>query len=140
MTRARKWHQHEAWIDPLPTKHYQITSTVIDAAIRIHREVGPGILESAYFECLCFELALTGLRIETQKALSLVYREVTVRCAYRADIVVEQAVVLEVKAIDRIAPIHSRQLYTYLRVADCRVGLVLNFSAPTMLDGIRRAS
>jgi GxxExxY protein len=87
-----------------------------------------------------FRARIAGLRIETQKALSLVYREVTVRCAYRADIVVEQAVVLEVKAIDRIAPIHSRQLYTYLRVADCRVGLVLNFSAPTMLDGIRRAS
>jgi GxxExxY protein len=85
-----------------------------------------------------FRARIAGLRIETQKALSLVYREVTVRCAYRADIVVEQAVVLEVKAIDRIAPIHSRQLYTYLRVADCRVGLVLNFSAPTMVDGIKR--
>ena len=85
-----------------------------------------------------FELSLTGLRIETQKALPLVYRDVTVRCAYRADIIVEDAVVLEVKAIDRIAPIHSRQLYTYLRVADYRVGLVLNFSAPTMLDGIKR--
>jgi len=116
----------------------RITSTVIEAAIRIHREVGPGLLESAYFECLCFELALTGLRIETQKALPLVYRDVTVRCAYRADIIVEDAVVLEVKAIDRIAPIHGRQLYTYLRVADCRVGLVLNFSAPTMREGIKR--
>jgi GxxExxY protein len=116
----------------------QITSTVIDAAIRIHREVGPGLLESAYFKCLCLELALTGLRMETQKALPLVYRDVTVPCAYRADIVVEHAVVLEVKAVDRIAPIHSRQLYTYLRVADCRVGLVLNFSAPTMLEGIKR--
>ena len=115
-----------------------ITSAVIDASIRIHREVGPGLLESAYFECLCFELALAGLRIETQKALPLVYRDVTVRCAYRADIVVEEAVVLEVKAVERIAAIHSRQLYTYLRVADCRVGLVLNFSAPTMLDGIKR--
>ena len=116
----------------------QITSTVIDASIRIHREVGPGLLESAYFKCLCLELALTGLRMETQKALSLLYRDVTVHCAYRADIVVEHAVVLEVKAVDRIAPIHSRQLYTYLRVADCRVGLVLNFSAPTMLEGIKR--
>jgi len=115
-----------------------LTSTIIDAAIRIHKAVGPGLLESAYFECLCFELALAGLRIETQKALPLVYRDVTVRCAYRADIVVEQTVVLEIKAVDRIAAIHSRQLYTYLRVADCRVGLVLNFSAPTMLDGIKR--
>jgi len=70
--------------------------------------------------------------------LPLVYRDVTVRRAYRADVVVEEAVVLEVKALDTIAPIHSRQLYTYLRVADCRVGLVLNFGAPTMLDGIKR--
>jgi GxxExxY protein len=115
-----------------------LTSTIIDAAIRIHRAVGPGLLESAYFECLCFELGLVGLRIETQKALPLVYRDVTVRCAYRADVIVESAVVVEVKAVDRLAPIHSRQLYTYLRVADCRVGLVLNFGAPVMVDGIKR--
>jgi GxxExxY protein len=116
----------------------RITSTVIDAAIRIHRAVGPGLLESAYFECLCFELVSAGLRIEAQKILPLVYRDVLVRRAYRADVIVEEAVVLEVKALDKIAPIHSRQLYTYLRVADCRVGLVLNFGAPIMLDGIKR--
>src|SRR6476619_7241137 len=105
----------------------QLTSRIIDAAIRVHRAVGPGLLESAYFECLCFELASAGLTIEAQKALPLVYRGMTIRCAYRADIVVEGAVVVEVKALDLLAPIHSRQLYTYLRVADCRVGLVLNF-------------
>jgi GxxExxY protein len=116
----------------------RITSTVIDAAIRIHRAVGPGLLESAYLECLCFELVSAGLRIEAQKILPLVYRDVLVRRAYRADVIVEEAVVLEVKALDKIAPIHSRQLYTYLRVADCRVGLVLNFGAPIMLDGIKR--
>jgi GxxExxY protein len=93
---------------------------------------------SAYFECLCFELVSAGLRIEAQKILPLVYRDVLVRRAYRADVIVEEAVVLEVKALDKIAPIHSRQLYTYLRVADCRVGLVLNFGAPIMLDGIKR--
>jgi len=116
----------------------QITSTVIDAAIRIHRAVGPGLLESAYFECLCFELASAGVNIETQKVLPLVYRDLTVLRAYRADIVVERAVVLEVKALESLAPIHSRQLYTCLRVADCRVGLVLNFGASTMVHGIKR--
>jgi GxxExxY protein len=115
-----------------------LTSTVIDAAIRIHRAVGPGLLESAYFECLCFELVSAGVNIETQKVLPLVYRDLTVLRAYRADIVVERAVVLEVKALESLAPIHSRQLYTYLRVADCRVGLVLNFGASTMVDGIKR--
>jgi GxxExxY protein len=117
-----------------------LTSTVIDAAIRIHRAVGPGLLESAYFECLCFELVSAGVNIETQKVLPLVYRDLTVLRAYRADIVVERAVVLEVKALESLAPIHSRQLYTYLRVADCRVGLVLNFGASTMVDGIKRVA
>jgi GxxExxY protein len=116
----------------------QLTSTIIDAAIGIHRALGPGLLESAYFECLCFELVLAKLRIEKQKALPLVYRDVTIRCAYRADLVVEGAVVVEVKAIEAIAPIHSRQLYTYLCIADCRVGLILNFGAKTMVDGIKR--
>lgn len=116
----------------------QLTSTAIDAAIRIHRALGPGLLERAYFECLSFELAAAGLQIETQKALPLVYRDLTIPCAYRADIVIEGLVVLEVKAVDSIAPIHSQQLYTYLRVADCRVGLVLNFGARWMLDGIKR--
>jgi len=116
----------------------QLTSTIIDAAIRLHRALGPGLLESAYFECLCFELERAKLRIEKQKILPLVYRDVTVRCAYRADIVVESAVVVEVKAIDAIAPIHSRQLYTYLCIADCRGGLILNFGEKTMRDGIKR--
>ena len=116
----------------------QLTSTAIDAAIRIHRALGPGLLEKAYFECLCFELVSAGLGIEPQKALPLVYRDLTIPGAYRADIVLEGQVVLEVKAVDSIAPIHSQQLYTYLRVADCRVGLVLNFGARWMLDGIKR--
>ena len=116
----------------------RLTSMLIDAAIRIHREVGPGLLERAYFECLCFELVRAGLQIETQKALPLVYQELTIRCAYRADLIVESAVVVEVKAIETIAPIHTRQLYTYLVIADCRVGLILNFGAKTMKDGIKR--
>jgi GxxExxY protein len=116
----------------------RLTSSVIEAAIRIHRTLGPGLLESAYLQCLRFELISAGLNVESEKALSLLYRGVTIDCAYRADLVVEGVVIVEVKALDSLAPIHSRQLYTYLRVADCRVGLILNFGAMTLRDGIKR--
>jgi len=116
----------------------RLTSSVIEAAIRIHRTLGPGLLESAYLQCLRFELISAGLNVESAKALSLLYRGVTIDCAYRADLVVEGVVIVEVKALDSLAPIHSRQLYTYLRVADCRVGLILNFGAMTLRDGIKR--
>jgi GxxExxY protein len=116
----------------------RLTSSIIEAAIRIHRTLGPGLLESAYLQCLRFELTSAGLNVEAEKALSLLYRGVTIDCAYRADLVVEGVVIVEVKALDSLAPIHSRQLYTYLRVADCRVGLILNFGAMTLRDGIKR--
>jgi GxxExxY protein len=116
----------------------RLTSSIIEAAIRIHRTLGPGLLESAYLQCLRFELISAGLNVESAKALSLLYRGVTIDCAYRADLVVEGVVIVEVKALDSLAPIHSRQLYTYLRVADCRVGLILNFGAMTLRDGIKR--
>jgi GxxExxY protein len=114
------------------------TSQIIDSAIRIHREVGPGLLESAYLGCLCSELASAGMGFEMQKPLPLIYRGVKIDCAYRADLIVERIVIVEVKAIDALAPIHTRQLLTYLRVAACPVGLLLNFSAPRMKDGIKR--
>src|SRR4030095_2330193 len=116
----------------------RLTSSIIDAAIRIHRTLGPGLLESAYLQCLRFELISAGLNVESEKALSLLYRGVTIDCAYRADLVVAGVVIAEASALDSRAPIHSRQLYTYLRVADCRVGLILNFGAMTLRDGIKR--
>ena len=116
----------------------QITSTILSIAIAIHRALGPGLLESAYLTCLIRELADTRLRIEVQKAIPLRYRDVNVECAYRADLVVEGSVVVEVKTVDAFAPIHDQQLNTYLRLGDYRVGLLLNFAAPTMKEGIRR--
>lgn len=116
----------------------QITSTIIEAAIRIHRALGPGLLEKAYFGCLCFELYSRGVRIETQKALPLVYRDVNIDCAYRADLIVEGLVIVEVKALNGLAPIHKRQLSTYLRLADCPLGLLLDFGCETMRAGIKR--
>jgi GxxExxY protein len=116
----------------------RLTSSVLDAAIRIHRALGPGLLESAYLICLLHELTARGLRLERQKPVPLVYRGVTIDCAYRADMVVEAQVLVEVKALDVLAPIHSRQLRTYLRLGDYRVGLLLNFGAATMRQGIVR--
>jgi len=116
----------------------RLTSTILEAAIRIHRTLGPGLLESAYLACLTYELTSAHLRIEAQKAVPLVYRGVRIECAYRADLVIEGSVLVEVKALDAVALIHSRQLHTYLRLGGYPVGLLLNFGAPTMKEGIRR--
>ena len=101
----------------------RITSLIIESSIRIHRTVGPGILEKAYFGCLCYELVSVGLMFESQKELPLVYQGVKIDCAYRADLIVEESVIVEVKAIEALAPIHQRQLLTYLRLrifrSDC---------------------
>ena len=115
-----------------------LTSAIIAAAIRVHRILGPGLLESVYLACLSYELHKAGMAFELQKAIPLVYDSVRIDCAYRADLIVAGSVILEVKALETLAPIHSRQLYTYLRLADFRVGLVLNFGAIVMKDGIKR--
>jgi GxxExxY protein len=116
----------------------QITSSIIAAAIKVHRVFGPGLLESAYLLCLCYELRSLNLQLELQKTLPLVYGEVTIDCVYRADLIVEGAVLVEVKAVEVLAAVHTRQLHTYQKLSDCRVGLLLNFGAPTMKEGIKR--
>jgi GxxExxY protein len=114
------------------------TSVIIECAIRIHRALGRGLLESAYLACLCLELTKAGLSIEAQKSLPLVHLGVRIDCVYRADLVVEGIVIVEVKSLESLAPVHGRQLLTYLRVADCPAGLLLNFGARTMKEGIKR--
>jgi GxxExxY protein len=116
----------------------QLTASINGGAIRIHRKLGPGLLEGAYLACLCYELSAMRLRFETQRALPLIYEGVRLDCAYRADLIVEGVVVIEVKALDTIAPVHMRQLSTYTRLAECQAGLLLNFGALTMKEGIRR--
>ena len=123
---------------PTADKLNQITSTIIAAAINVHRALGPGLLESAYLACLSYELKATGLGVEVQKPLSLIYRGVQIDCVYRADLIVDGVVLVEVKAMEDLATVHSRQLNTYLRLAECPVGLLLNFGAPTMREGIKR--
>jgi GxxExxY protein len=115
-----------------------VTETIIGAAIEVHKALGPGLLESAYEACLAFELAECGLRIERQKPLPVVYREVKLDCGYRLDLLVEEVVIVELKVVDRLAPIHQAQLLSYLRLSGCKVGLLINFNVKVLKDGIVR--
>ncbi len=116
----------------------QITDKIIGAAIKVHRALGPGLLESAYEACLAFELVEAGLSVEQQKPLPLVYRDVKLDCGYRLDLFVNGKVIVEVKAIEKLAPIHQAQLLSSLKLADCRVGLLINFNVLILKDGIYR--
>jgi GxxExxY protein len=114
------------------------TKTIIGAAIEVHRALGPGLLESAYEACLAFELVERGLKVEKQKALPVIYREVKLDCGYRLDLLVEEEVVIEIKAVDRLMPMHQAQLLSYLRLSGCKVGLLINFNVKMLKDGVRR--
>ena len=115
-----------------------ITGAIIGAAIEVHRALGPGLLESAYEACLAFELAQRGLKVEQQKPLPVVYKDVKLDCGYRLDLLVEEAVIVEVKAMDQLAPIHEAQLLSYLRLSGRKVGLLINFNVQLLKNGIRR--
>ena len=114
------------------------TERVIGFAIDVHRALGPGLLESANEECLCHELETSGLLYRRQVALPIVYKSVRLDCGYRIDVVVEDSLVLELKTVDRILPIHESQLLTYLRLGRYRTGLILNSHAPTLRSGLKR--
>ena len=116
----------------------EIAEAIIGAAIRVHRELGPGLLESAYEACLAYELLERGLAFEQQRPLPLRYRDLEIDCAYRLDLFVERAVIVEVKSIEKLLPIHDAQLISYLRLAQCPIGLLLNFNVPVLTQGIRR--
>jgi len=115
-----------------------ISGIIVDAAIEVHRELGLGLLESAYEECLCYELSLRRLRFERQVELPVRYKAVALDCGYRMDIVVEGLVLIELKAVETLAPIHTAQTLTYLRLSDLPLGLLLNFNSTLMKDGVRR--
>ena len=120
--------------------HYlnTITHEIIGGAIEVHRALGPGLLESAYEACLAFELAERGLKIEQQKPLPVVYKDVQLECGYRLDLLVEDAVIVELKSVSELAPIHKAQVISYLKLSDCKVGLLINFNVEVLKDGIRR--
>jgi GxxExxY protein len=111
---------------------------VIGAAIAVHRALGPGLLESTYEACLVYELVELGVAVERQKALPVQYRGVLIDCGYRIDLLVGNEVIVELKSVERILPVHEAQILTYLRLSGFAVGLLLNFNVPLMKDGIRR--
>jgi GxxExxY protein len=116
----------------------EITEKIIGAAIEVHKTIGPGLLESAYEECLCRELTLRGIPFERQKPLPVEYKGYKLDCGYRLDLLVAEAVVVEIKACEAIAPIHEAQVLTYLKLGGWTVGLLVNFNVPVLRNGIRR--
>jgi GxxExxY protein len=116
----------------------RLSNVVIGAALRVHSELGPGMLESAYEECTVFELTDEGLRVERQKPLPLIYRGHRLDCGYRVDMIVEGVIVIEVKAIERLEKVHSAQVLSYLRQLKLKLGLLINFNVKWLQDGIKR--
>lgn len=116
----------------------EIAKEVVDAAYKIHRRLGPGLLESAYQAILKYELEKRGFQIEAEKAIPVIYDGVNLGDGFRADLIVENKVIVELKSVENIHPVHKKQLYTYLVVADKRLGLLINFGASLIKDGISR--
>ena len=116
----------------------KVTEFVIGASIEVHKELSPGLLESAYEECLCHELSLKNLQFCRQRKLPLVYKGIELDCGYRIDLLVEECVIVELKTIDKISPIHEAQLLTYMKLLNVGAGLIINFNVPVLKNGIRR--
>lgn len=116
----------------------EITHQIIGAAIEVHRLLGPGLLESAYEECLSRELTLRNLKLERQKQITVVYKDVKLECGYRMDLLVGSRIVVELKSIEALAPIHEAVILTYIRLSGCRLGLLINFNVTVLKEGIRR--
>ena len=116
----------------------EITEKILKCAFKVHTELGPGLLESAYEECLFYEIKQSGLIVEKQKALPLVYYDVKLDAGYRIDLLVENAVVVEIKAIEAFTDVHTAQVLTYLKLSKCKIGLLINFNVASLKNGIKR--
>jgi len=116
----------------------ELTSRIIDAAIEVHRHLGPGLIESVYEVCLCHELTERNLNFERQKEIALIYKGISLESVCRLDLVVEGKVILELKSVDQLHPIHEAQLLTYLKLSGIKTGLLINFNSRLLKDGIRR--
>ena len=119
-------------------KRDPLTHEIIGAAIDVHRELGPGLLESSYEECLCFELAARGLAFRRQPGMPLVYKQVQLEIGYRPDLIVNESVLVEIKCVEKLASVHQAQVLTYLKLSGIRTGLLINFHAQPLVDGIKR--
>lgn len=118
----------------------EIAQQIVDAAYKIHRALGPGLLESAYQAILIYELQKRGLKVESEKEVPIIYESVRLHTGFRADLVVEDKVIVELKSVEQTAPVHKKQLLTYLRLADKRLGLLVNFGAALIKEGITRVA
>ena len=116
----------------------EITSEIIKCSIEVHKSLGPGLLESAYKECLFYELQKSGLKVEKEKPLPLIYKEVKLECGYRADLFVNNQIIVEIKSVDTLNDIHLAQVLTYLKLVNKRIGLLINFNVLKLKDGIKR--
>ena len=116
----------------------EISKIILDCAFKVHTVLGPGLLESAYRECLAYELTKANLFVEKEKALPLLYEEVKLECGYRIDLLVEKKVVIELKVVEAFNNVHIAQTLTYMRFSGCKLGLLLNFYTKSLKDGIKR--
>ena len=116
----------------------EISKIIFNSALKVHKALGPGLLEKAYEECLFYELRKSGLFVEKQKSLPLIYEEVNLEVGYRVDILVENKVVIEVKSVEALNDVHLAQILTYLKLSDCKLGLLINFNVTLIKNGIRR--
>ena len=116
----------------------EISKIVFDCALKVHKKLGPGLLESAYEECLYYELGKMKITVEKQKSLKLIYEDITMNIGYRVDFMVNNSVIIEIKAIDNISNIHLAQLLTYLKLSNCKLGLLINFNVALLKNGFKR--
>lgn len=116
----------------------EISKIVFESALKVHKVLGSGLLESAYEECLFYELKKSNLKVEKQKALPLIYEEVKQDVGYRIDMIIEDKFIVEVKSVEALTDVHLAQLLTYLRLSDCRLGLLINFNVKLLKEGVRR--
>ena len=115
-----------------------ISETIIGCAIKVHKALGPGLLENAYLECLYYELRKTGLKVEKQKPIPLIYEEVRLEVGYRLDLIVNNKIIIEIKSVDKLNDVHSAQIITYLKLTGCKLGLLINFNEIRVINGIKR--
>lgn len=116
----------------------QLTETIIGLAIEVHRHLGPGLLESAYESCLAYELTQHGLKVERQKSLPIIYKKLTLEEGYRIDLLVEDKIIVELKAVEKLTEVHEAQILSYLKFSDCKVGLLFNFNVKILKTGFKR--
>ncbi len=116
----------------------EASGKIVDCGIKVHRKLGPGLPESTYEACLAYESRKAGLKVETQVALPIIYDEIKIEAGYRIDVLVEQTIIVELKSVERLLPIHEAQLLTYLKLNDKKLGLLINFNVALLKNGIKR--